>query len=183
MWTVKAWVAADDGVAYTRRMSALRVLVIELDQVRLQALLTELQQERPHWTIHGTADILHAYGTVDSGKFYDVILTEFAGVDAGRDLLSAISYYCPHSACIVFTPSLAARCLVAVRRFAQGHLCKPAPVSAVVQAIEAAVPERTEQGTRLISADVPTPPYLLRCVPADKPRRRRPMQPSLARPA
>ncbi len=160
-------------MAYTYPMSALRILVIELDGQLLKEVCAGLSRLRPDWTIHGTADILHAYGTVDSGKFYDVILTEYAGGDSGRDLLSAISYYCPHSACIVHTPTLAARCLVAVRRFAQGHLCKPAPIEAVVQAIEEAVPSRTSTGQHLMDVDVPTPPFLLRMVPDDeRPRRR-----------
>jgi hypothetical protein len=155
-------------------VTALRILVYEFDQTKLQEVCQGLQQERPEWTIHGTADAMHAYSAVDSGKFYDVILTEYAGADAGRDFLSTISYYCPHTATIVHSPMLNARSLVAIRRFARAHLCKPAPLSAVIKAIEAAVPVRTEHGETLVASDVNTPPYLLRCIGATPTKRKRP---------
>ncbi len=151
-------------------MTTLRILVYEFDETHLKDTCQGLQNQSPEWIIHGTADIVHAYGMVDSGKFYDVILTEYAGADAGRDFLSAISYYCPHTACIVYSPMLNARSLVAIRRFARAHLCKPAPITAVVKAIEFAVPERSQEGITLAAAaDISTPPYLLRCV-GNKPK-------------
>ena len=41
------------------------VLVIELDDDLLKEVCAGLSRLRPDWTIHGTADILHAYGTVE----------------------------------------------------------------------------------------------------------------------
>jgi DNA-binding NtrC family response regulator len=143
--------------------AALRVLVIDDSADDLQVTSAQLLQYRPGWAVEGTTVISDAFSLINHATPFDVIVSEFLP-DVGRDLLTAMAYYSPHSMRLVLTRMVNARCLVAAQRYAHRHLCKPCPIETVLATIDRLLPSMPAISEDDRCRSTATPPRYLRCV-------------------